>query len=131
MAATSAVAWVGYGLAAAAVAGSTYAAVDNSNHAKTDASNDANVAQDNANAAIAAAQKQQQQVLNQQANVTAAAQARVRAISNPDGDTIMKSPLGQVGLPATPTQGNSTTNVNSQAQMPGMVSTPGKSTIGG
>lgn len=125
-------------IAAVTVAGAgTYAAIDNADHAKTDANNAANVASDRANAQITAANQQQTNRQNQQANATATAQARVRAINNPDGDSIMTTPLGEVGPKGPPVPGAqvpggpTTANLNGPQASPGMVTGPGKTTIGG
>src|ERR1700733_11230733 len=78
-------------------AGSTAVSLNNAAHAKTDAQTAEAEAQSTANNEVAAAQTQTTQNLNNQAAATSAAQARVRAISNPQGDSIMTSPLGTIG----------------------------------
>lgn len=53
-------------------------------------------AQDAAKAALAAADQAETTKENNQATATAIAQAKVRAIANPDADSIMTSPLGSI-----------------------------------
>lgn len=127
---------VGVYIAAAAVVGTeTYSSVDNAKHAETNASNASNVATDQSNTEIAQANQAQVAKQNQQADATQVAQSRVRAISNPDGDSIMTSPLGQMGSAGKgsgtqgPTPGQ--TNTSQPTASPGTVMTPGKTTIGG
>lgn len=99
-------------------------------HAKTNTNTQIANNQAAANNAIALSNNQQQDKLNAQAMTTAVAQARVRAISNPDASSIMTSPLGVVGG-KSPMQsdvaqrlyGGSTPTIN---QAPS-----GKSTVGG
>lgn len=99
---------------------SIYSSVDNSKHAATDASNNQNVAQDELNAQAT----QQQQKLNTQAANTAGAQARVRAIANPSGDSILTTPLGATG-PAGQVGGDGNTSPGS------MNASAGKAILGG
>lgn len=116
-------------VAAISVAGvATYASVDNANHAKTDANNAANVANDTANSEIATANAKQQAGQNATANNTQAAQARVRAISNPDGNTIMTSPLGAIG---PQTASPDTPNLSGPGPSPGPTTIAGKQVLGG
>lgn len=117
-------AYIAITAATALTGAAVYSSIDNAKHAKTDASDASNVATDNANAEIKQANDQKTASQNATANNTAAAQARVRAISNPDGNTIMTSPLGSVGAgPTNPFSG--------PGPSPGSVATPGKQTIGG
>lgn len=106
-------------------AGSTFVSANNAAHAKTDANTAAVGAQDAANKQIQAAQTQQTQNLDNQATATSAAQARVRAISNPGGDTIMTSPLGATGGQS------SSTNLNAPSPSPGSQVVTGKTVLGG
>lgn len=113
----------------AAVAGNTFVASNNAAHAKTDAATHAAEAQSEVNNQITAANTQKQQNMDNQATTTAAAQARVRAISNPDGTTLMTSPLGAVGSDTSPNGG--ATNLNAPAPSPGSQAVTGKTILGG
>lgn len=121
---------VGVGALVVAAAG-TYVSVNNADHAEDAAKTGAANAQANVNNQIAAAEQQKVNAQNAQANATQVAQSRVRAISNPDGDTIMTSPLGTVGPKAPAVPGPGQTNLQAPQATPGMVTTPGKATIGG
>lgn len=128
MAATSAVTYLAIaGVATAAVG--TAASIDNSQKQAGAAKDAANAANTAANQQITDAKAQQQQNLNSQAQATATQQARVRAISNPDGDTLITNPLGATGGGSTgaPAQ----TDLNSPQPTPGMIQPSGKSTVGG
>lgn len=94
------------------------------NQTRNQASAAAQQAGQAANEQVYLAQQQKISSQNAAANNTATAQARVRSISDPDGDTIMTNPLG--GAPPRPTGPSGT-----QTPSPGTIMTPGKSTIGG
>lgn len=122
---------MGVSAAVGLVAVSGFVSSNNASHQATNANTRAAEEQDQANQQIAAANKQQNDNLNKQAQATAGAQARVRAIANPDGNSIMTSPLGAVGDPNSQSKSSTQTNLNSPPAAPGTITTPGKSTIGG
>lgn len=127
------------GVAAAitvATAVSTFTAVNSASHQATNAHTAQAESQMNATDAIENANAQQTASQNQAATQTQAAQNRVRAISNPSGDSIMTSPLGSTGGSQTDNSGitssnPNTTNIQGPGPTPGQVTTPGKTILGG
>jgi hypothetical protein len=120
---------------------STFVATNSAAHQATNAHTAQVQAESQANDAVNAANAQQTASQNQAASNTAAAQARVRAIANPDGDSIMTSPLGTVGGPAGQVNGvrsgandsqkPNTPNLNGPGPTPGQVTAQGKTILGG
>lgn len=113
----------------AAAGANTFVGANNAAHAKTDANTKAVEAQAAADKQITAANVQKQQGLDNTATTTAAAQARVRAVSNPDGNTLMTSPLGSMGSNTSPNGG--ATNLNTPPPSPGSQAVTGKTILGG
>lgn len=97
---------------------STNAAAHQATNAHTAAAQSAMLTTDQ----VENAQSQKEQTLNAQASATAGQQARVRAISNPDGTSIMTSPLGGNQAPGA-------ANLNNTP--PGQNVSQTKSTLGG
>lgn len=90
-------------------------------HAETNANTKSAEADYAANVQIKSAKDAEQLKENRQANTTQAAQARVRAISNPDGHSLITEPLGGGANPANASPGGGPT---------GTIMTPGKATVG-